>query len=77
MNEVVVGASSVADQGGPSRSWKVVSKPTSNHDREGGVMATATETAHGKELHVRNRSSTACHFEEALREKIVGQEEAV
>jgi len=40
-------------------------------------MATATETAHGKELDVRKRSSTACHFEEALREKNVGQEKAV
>jgi ATP-dependent Clp protease ATP-binding subunit ClpA len=40
-------------------------------------MATATQTAPGKELDARKRSSTACHFEEALRETIVGQEEAV
>jgi ATP-dependent Clp protease ATP-binding subunit ClpB len=56
-------------------------------------MATATQSAHDKELSARlrkaadqglsaaldakMRSSTACHFEEALREKIVGQEEAV
>jgi ATP-dependent Clp protease ATP-binding subunit ClpA len=40
-------------------------------------MATATQTVHGKELDARKRSSTACHFEEALREQIVGQEEAV
>src|SRR5246500_1100856 len=56
-------------------------------------MATATQSAHERELSARlrkatdqglsaaldskKRSSTACHFEEALREKIVGQEEAV
>jgi ATP-dependent Clp protease ATP-binding subunit ClpA len=40
-------------------------------------MVTATQTAHRKELDAKKRSSTACHFEEALREKIVGQEEAV
>ncbi len=40
-------------------------------------MVTATQTAHTKELDAKKRSSTACHFENALREKIVGQEEAV
>ena len=56
-------------------------------------MITATQSAHERELSARlrkaadqrlsaaldskKRSSTACHFEEALREKIVGQEEAV
>jgi len=56
-------------------------------------MVTATQSAHEKELSARlrkaadqgisaaldakKRSSTACHFEEALRKKIVGQEEAV
>jgi len=40
-------------------------------------MATATQSAHRKELDARKRSSTACHFEKALREKIVGQDEAV
>jgi len=40
-------------------------------------MATATQAVPRKELDARKRSSTACHFEEALREKIVGQEEAV
>jgi ATP-dependent Clp protease ATP-binding subunit ClpA len=40
-------------------------------------MATATQTAPRKELDAKKRSSTACHFEEALRERIVGQEEAV
>jgi len=56
-------------------------------------MVTATQSAHDKELSARlrkaadqgisaaldakKRSSTACHFEEALRKKIVGQEEAV
>jgi ATP-dependent Clp protease ATP-binding subunit ClpB len=43
----------------------------------GDVMATATQTATGRALDARRRSSVACHFEEALREKIVGQEEAV
>ena len=40
-------------------------------------MVTATQMAHTKELDAKKRSSTACHFENALREKIVGQEEAV
>jgi ATP-dependent Clp protease ATP-binding subunit ClpB len=56
-------------------------------------MVTATQTAQEKELSARlrkaadqrlsatldakKRSSTACHFEEALRTKIVGQDEAV
>ena len=56
-------------------------------------MVTATQTTHKKErsphlgkgtdqgfsasLDAKKRSSTACHFEEALRTKIVGQEEAV
>jgi ATP-dependent Clp protease ATP-binding subunit ClpB len=40
-------------------------------------MVTAAQTAHRKQLDARKRSSAACHFEEALREKIVGQEEAV
>src|SRR5246500_2041636 len=40
-------------------------------------MATATQWAHGNELDTRQRSSTSRHFEDALREKIVGQEEAV
>jgi ATP-dependent Clp protease ATP-binding subunit ClpB len=40
-------------------------------------MATATQPAHRKELDPRLRSSTSRHFEDALREKIVGQNEAV
>jgi ATP-dependent Clp protease ATP-binding subunit ClpB len=40
-------------------------------------MATATQTAPGKELDAQKRSSTASHFERALRKKVVGQEEAV
>src|SRR5260370_994262 len=47
-----------------------------NRESGGDVMA-ATQTAPGKELDARKRSSTACHFEQALRKKIVGQEEAV
>jgi ATP-dependent Clp protease ATP-binding subunit ClpA len=41
------------------------------------VMATATQTASGKELDTQKRSSTASRFEKALRKKVVGQEEAV
>jgi ATP-dependent Clp protease ATP-binding subunit ClpB len=41
------------------------------------VMATATQTAPGKELDAQKRSSTASLFERALRKKVVGQEEAV
>jgi ATP-dependent Clp protease ATP-binding subunit ClpB len=40
-------------------------------------MATATQWAHTKELDTRKRSSTSRHFEDALRQKIVGQDEAV
>src|SRR5260370_40773 len=49
----------------------------SSHDSEGDVMATATQSAHTKELDPKQRSSTSRHFEDALRQKIVGQEEAV
>jgi ATP-dependent Clp protease ATP-binding subunit ClpB len=48
-----------------------------HHDGEGEVMATATQSAHREELDPRLRSSTSRHFEEALRRKIVGQEQAV
>jgi ATP-dependent Clp protease ATP-binding subunit ClpB len=40
-------------------------------------MATATQSAHSKELDPKQRSSTSRHFEDALRQKIVGQDEAV
>jgi ATP-dependent Clp protease ATP-binding subunit ClpB len=40
-------------------------------------MATATQWAHNKELDTRMRSSISRHFEDALRQKIVGQDEAV
>ena len=40
-------------------------------------MATTTQWAHEKELDTRKRSSCSRRFEEALREKIVGQDEAV
>jgi ATP-dependent Clp protease ATP-binding subunit ClpA len=49
----------------------------SSHDSEGDVMATATQSAHSKELDPKQRSSTSRHFEDALRQKIVGQDEAV
>jgi ATP-dependent Clp protease ATP-binding subunit ClpA len=40
-------------------------------------MATATQWAYDKQLDTKMRSSTSRHFEDALREKIVGQDEAV
>ena len=48
-----------------------------NHDSEGDVMATATQSALMEELDTKKRSSTSRHFEDALRQKIVGQDEAV
>jgi ATP-dependent Clp protease ATP-binding subunit ClpB len=55
----------------------VVPHLISNHDSEEEVMATATLSRHTKELDTRKRSSASCHFEDALRRKIVGQDEAV
>ena len=49
----------------------------SSYDSEGEVMATATQSAHIQELDTKKRSSTSRHFEDALRKKIVGQQEAV
>jgi ATP-dependent Clp protease ATP-binding subunit ClpB len=40
-------------------------------------MATATKWAHNNELDTRMRTSASRHFEDALRQKIVGQDEAV
>jgi len=40
-------------------------------------MATATQWGHAKMLDTGKRSSASCHFEDALRRKIVGQQEAV
>ena len=60
-----------------SLKWNVMSRLISSHDSEKDVMAIATQSAHRKELDARKRSSTACHFEKALREKIVGQDEGV
>src|SRR5712672_936797 len=40
-------------------------------------MATATQWGHVKVLDTAKRSSASCHFEDALRHKIIGQEEAV
>ncbi len=48
-----------------------------NHDSEGDVMATAMQSALMEELDTKKRSSTSRHFEDALRQKIVGQDEAV
>jgi len=47
------------------------------HDSEGDVMAIASRSAHREELDTRKRSSTSRYFENALRRKIVGQDEAV
>jgi ATP-dependent Clp protease ATP-binding subunit ClpA len=47
------------------------------HDSEGDVMAAASRSAHREELDTRKRSSTSRYFENALRRKIVGQDEAV
>ena len=40
-------------------------------------MATATQSTLIQELDTKKRSSTSRHFEDALRQKIVGQDEAV
>jgi ATP-dependent Clp protease ATP-binding subunit ClpB len=40
-------------------------------------MATAPQSAHSKELDPQKRSSTSRHFEEELRQRVVGQNEAV
>ena len=40
-------------------------------------MATASQSAHRKELDTRLRSLKSSHFEDALRRKIVGQDDAV
>jgi ATP-dependent Clp protease ATP-binding subunit ClpB len=55
----------------------VVFQRIPSHDSEGDVMATATERAHNKDLDTTQRCSTSRHFEDALRQKIVGQDEAV
>jgi ATP-dependent Clp protease ATP-binding subunit ClpB len=49
----------------------------SSYDSEGEVMATATQSALIQELDTKRRSSASRHFEDALRQKIVGQDEAV
>ena len=55
----------------------VVFRMLLNYDSEGDVMATATQSALMEELDTKKRSSTSRHFEDALRQKIVGQDEAV
>jgi ATP-dependent Clp protease ATP-binding subunit ClpB len=54
-----------------------VSKLFLDDDTEGDVMATATQWGHAKVLDTGKRSSASCHFEDAMRHRIVGQEEAV
>jgi ATP-dependent Clp protease ATP-binding subunit ClpB len=55
----------------------VVFQRIPSHDSEGDVMVPATQSAHKNELDTRQRSLTSRHFEDALRQKIVGQDEAV
>jgi ATP-dependent Clp protease ATP-binding subunit ClpA len=40
-------------------------------------MATATKAGYSQDLDTKQRSSKSCHFENALRQKIVGQDEAI
>jgi ATP-dependent Clp protease ATP-binding subunit ClpA len=40
-------------------------------------MVTATQSAQAQKMDTNERSSTSSHFENALRQKIVGQDEAV
>jgi ATP-dependent Clp protease ATP-binding subunit ClpA len=54
-----------------------VSNLFQDDDTEGDVMATATQWGHAKVLDTGKRSSASSHFEDALRHKIVGQQEAV
>src|SRR5260370_5117902 len=55
----------------------VVTQRSSRHGSEGDVMAATTQPAHRKQLDRRQRSSASRYFEDALRQKIVGQDEAV
>jgi ATP-dependent Clp protease ATP-binding subunit ClpA len=48
-----------------------------DYDTEGEVMATATQSVLIEELDTKKRSAASRHFEDALRQKIVGQDEAV
>jgi ClpA/ClpB-like protein len=48
-----------------------------SYRRRGDVMAIATQSVHTKELDTKRRSSTSTHFEDALRQKIVGQSDAL
>jgi ATP-dependent Clp protease ATP-binding subunit ClpB len=56
---------------------KVALRRSSSHGSEGDVMAATAQSAHRKQLDPRQRSSASRHFEDALRQKIVGQDEAV
>jgi ATP-dependent Clp protease ATP-binding subunit ClpB len=55
----------------------VATQRSSRHGSEGDVMAATTQSANRKQLDPRQRSSASRHFEDALRQKIVGQDEAV
>jgi ATP-dependent Clp protease ATP-binding subunit ClpA len=56
--------------------WNVVFETALDHESEGDVMTT-TQLALTQELDTKKRSSASRHFEDALRQKIVGQDEAV
>jgi ATP-dependent Clp protease ATP-binding subunit ClpB len=55
----------------------VVLRRSSTYGSQGDVMAATTQSANRKQLDPRQRSSASRYFEDALRQKIVGQDEAV
>src|SRR5271157_1698190 len=69
------GVSCAPSASSPEKFWQLYR--FSSYDREGEVMATATQSALIQELDTKKRSSASRHFEDALRQKIVGQDEAV
>src|SRR5260370_4357262 len=55
----------------------VVTQRSSRHGSEGDVMAATTQSASRKQVDPRQRSSASRYGEDALRQKSVGQDEAV
>jgi hypothetical protein len=56
--------------------WNVVFETALDHESEGDVMTTI-QLALTQELDTKKRSSASRHFEDAPRQKIVGQDQAV
>jgi hypothetical protein len=56
--------------------WNVAFETALDHESEGDVMTT-TQLALTQELDTKKRSSASRHFEDAPRQKIVGQDQAV